>query len=90
MALMSIKAPSTMPDNICVSICTTQGLTAPSDPPGAEPSAPASQKMVGGRPLHFMSLPVHNVLHRTKIRTLTGVCPQLSEGPVDPWHDLGA
>ena len=44
-----------------------QGSTAPSDPPGAEPSAPAGQKMAGGSPLHFMSLPALNALHRTKI-----------------------
>ena len=43
-----------------------QGSTAPADPPGAGPSAPASQRMAGGSPLHFMSLPVHNTLHCTK------------------------
>ena len=42
-----------------------QGSTAPSDPSGAEPSAPAGQKTAGSSPLHFMRLPVH-VLHRTK------------------------
>ena len=54
-----------------------QGLTAPSDPPGAEPSAPASQKMAGGSPLHFMKLPVFDALHRTK----TGGRPPQHQDP---------
>ena len=67
-----------------------QGLTAPSDPPGAEPSAPAGRRMAGGSPLHFVSLPVHSVVHCTK----SGGRPpqhedpdrglQFPEGPVEP------
>ena len=44
----------------------SQDSIAPSDPPGAGPSASAGQRTAGGSPLHFMSLPVHNVLHCTK------------------------
>ena len=49
-------------------LCTyfASGFDSPSDPPGAEPSAPAGRRMAGGSPLHFMSLPVLNVLHGIK------------------------
>lgn len=43
-----------------------QGSTAPSDYLGAQPSAPVSQGTAGCRPLHFLSLPVLNVLYPIK------------------------
>ena len=73
-----------------------QGSTAPSDPPGDEPSAPASQRTAGGSHLPFMSLPVLNVLHCIQaggrphehqldaIKTLTGGRSRISEASVEP------
>ena len=45
-----------------------QGSTAPSDPPGSEPSAHVGRRTAGGSPLHFMRLPVHSAIHYQKSR----------------------
>ena len=63
-----------------------QGLAAPANSLGAEPSTPVGQKTAGGRLLHFMMFPVHYVLYGRPpgFLTLKGGCAPILEGPVEP------
>ena len=71
-----------------------QGLTALQTPQGmSPPPLPATKRQgAGGRPLHSMMFPVHDVLHYTitvgrtpSVQDPEGGCRLFCGGPVKPW-----
>lgn len=52
-ASCKVHRPLVLPHNAKVLLVQAQGLTAPSNPPGAEPFTPVGQQMTGASPLNF-------------------------------------
>lgn len=73
----SVKAP--MP---------IQGSTAPSNPLGAESSAPAGQKLAGGSPLHIHDAFRHNVSSCTPAGSICAIYTPLLEDVGWGWQSL--
>ena len=70
-----------------------QGLTAPWDPPGAEPFAPVGFKTTGGSPWHFCTSAVLGGIQRGQA-PLLAMCPQwaaprFSEALSNPDYEPG-